>query len=86
MAIDTMTIGSNIMCQLDVLSGFRQTLERLETFIVNSLRRRGRKDLVNILLKSSQVPFIAQYFSTLLAMNRCRDRSRVRHCLLKFLK
>ena len=62
MAIDTMTIGSNIMCQLDVLSGFRQTLERLETFIVNSLSRRGRKDLVNILLKTSQVPFRAQYF------------------------
>ena len=43
-------------------------------------------DLVNFLLMSSQVSFRAQYFSALLARNRCRDRSRIRHYLLKLLK
>ena len=58
MAIDTMNHGSHVLCQLDVLSGFRQTLELFETLIANSLRSRGRKDLMSFLLMSSQVPFI----------------------------
>ena len=40
-AIYTMTNGSHVMSQLDVLSGFRQTLEWLKTRIANSLRRSG---------------------------------------------
>ena len=85
MAIDTMTVGSHVMYQLDVLSGFRQTLDRFEALIANSLRRSGRKDLVNFSLMSSQVSFRAQYFSALLARNRCRDRSRIRLYLLNLL-
>ena len=35
MAIDTMTIEIHVMCQLNGLSGFRQTLEKFEKLIAN---------------------------------------------------